>query len=113
MTDGGLTRRAWLGASTLAATALGARAETPVPKTSGIVKYSFNTSTIRGQKVGLAREVEIAAEAGYNAIEPWMGTINDFVKGGGSLKDLGKKWFAFSEMELKFTNIMEKLGKLL
>ncbi|TXT22384.1 MAG: xylose isomerase, partial [Planctomycetota bacterium] len=72
-------------------TTVAARAETPASKSTGVVKYSFNTSTIRGQKVGLAREVEIAAEAGYDAIEPWMGTINDFVKGGGSLKDLGKK----------------------
>lgn len=55
------------------------------------MKYCLNTSTIRGQKVGLVREVEIAAQAGYDAIEPWMGTIHGFVKEGGSLKDLGKK----------------------
>lgn len=91
MTECGLTRRAWLGASALAATAVAARAETQASKPTGQVKYSLNTSTIRGQKVGLVREFEIAAEAGYDAIEPWMGTINDFVKGGGSLKDLGKK----------------------
>ena len=91
MTEHGLTRRAWLGAGALAATSVVALAETPASKPAGTVKYSFNTSTIRGQKVGLAREVEIAAQAGYDAIEPWMGTINDFVKGGGSLKDLGKK----------------------
>ncbi len=91
MTERGLTRRAWLGASVIAATAVASRAETPVTKATGAVKYSLNTSTIRGQKVGLDREVEIAAQAGYDAIEPWMGTINDFVKGGGSLKDLGKK----------------------
>ncbi len=30
---------------------------------------------------------------------------------GASLKDLGKKWFAFSKMELGFTNIMEKLDR--
>jgi len=30
---------------------------------------------------------------------------------GASLKDLGKKWFAFSKMELGFTNIMERLNK--
>ncbi|MBM3970100.1 MAG: sugar phosphate isomerase/epimerase [Planctomycetes bacterium] len=91
MTDGGLTRREWLAAGTFVGTAAVAQAQTLPAKASGNVKYSFNTSTIRGQKVGLAREVEIAAEAGYDAIEPWMGTINDFVKGGGSLKDLGKK----------------------
>ena len=87
----GLSRRAWLGATVVAATGVAVRGESPVVKTSGTVKYSFNTSTIRGQKVGLDREVEIAAQAGYDAIEPWMGTINDFVKNGGSLKDLGKK----------------------
>ncbi len=89
--NAGLSRRAWLGATVVAASGVAVRGESPVVKTSGTVKYSFNTSTIRGQKVGLDREVEIAAQAGYDAIEPWMGTINDFVKNGGSLKDLGKK----------------------
>ena len=80
-----------MGASVVAAAGVAVRGESPVVKTSGTVKYSFNTSTIRGQKVGLDREVEIAAQAGYDAIEPWTGTINNFVKNGGSLKDLGKK----------------------
>lgn len=52
---------------------------------------SLNTSTIRGQELGIVREVEIAAEAGYDAIEPWMGTLDLYLKNGGSLKDLGKK----------------------
>ena len=91
MGEQGLTRRALLGASVLSAATSGLCVETPATKPTGVVKYSLNTSTIRGQKVGLVREVEIAAQAGYDAIEPWMGTINDFVKEGGSLKDLGKK----------------------
>ena len=37
------------------------------------------------------REVEITLAAGYDAIEPWMGTLDAYVKGGGSLKDLGKR----------------------
>jgi sugar phosphate isomerase/epimerase len=53
--------------------------------------FSLNTSTIRGQELGIVREVEIAAEAGYDAIEPWMGTLDDYVKKGNSLKDLGKR----------------------
>ena len=53
--------------------------------------YCLNTATIRGQDVGIVREVEIAAAAGYDAIEPWMGTLDAYVKGGGSLKDLGKR----------------------
>lgn len=95
-----ISRRNWLSITALSATAVGLSigasspsqsAEPPKGSARGTVKYCLNTSTIRGQKVGLEREVEIAAKAGYNAIEPWMGTIGDFVKGGGSLKDLGKK----------------------
>jgi sugar phosphate isomerase/epimerase len=41
--------------------------------------------------LGIVREVEVAAQAGYDAIEPWMGTLDAYVKGGGSLKDLGKR----------------------
>lgn len=91
MSERGLTRRAWLGASALAVSAGTVKAESPPVRIPSVVKYSLNTSTIRGQKVGLEREVEIAAQAGYDAIEPWMGTIGDFVKNGGSLKDIGKK----------------------
>jgi 2-keto-myo-inositol isomerase len=53
----------------------------------------LNTSTIRGQKLGLAKEIELAAKAGFAAMEPWVGEINDYVKAGGALKDL-KKQFA-------------------
>lgn len=53
--------------------------------------YCLNTATIRGQDVGIVREAEIAAEAGYKGFEPWIGTIEKYVMGGGSLKDLGKK----------------------
>jgi len=53
--------------------------------------YCLNTATIRGQELGIVREVEITAQAGYDAIEPWMGTLDAYVKGGGSLKDLGKR----------------------
>lgn len=53
--------------------------------------YCLNTSTIRGQELGIVREVEIAAEAGYHAIEPWMNTLEKYVQAGGSLKDLGNR----------------------
>lgn len=54
-------------------------------------KYCLNTSTIRGQKLSLDKEIEIAAKAGYNAIEPWVDNINNYAKGGGNLKDLRKR----------------------
>ena len=53
--------------------------------------FSLNTSTIRGQKLGLAKEIDLVAKAGYTAIEPWVGEINDYVKAGGNLKDLKKR----------------------
>jgi len=53
-------------------------------------RYSLNTSTISGQKLPLVQEIEIAAKAGYDAIEPWVRELDAYVKGGGSLKDLGK-----------------------
>lgn len=54
-------------------------------------RYCLNTSTLRGQKLGIAREVELAAKTGYDAIEPWINEIDEYVKQGGSLKDLAKR----------------------
>lgn len=54
-------------------------------------KYCFNTSTIRGQKLSLIEEIDIAAQAGYHAIEPWVSEIETYVQKGGSLPDLKKR----------------------
>jgi sugar phosphate isomerase/epimerase len=54
-------------------------------------RYCLNTSTIRGQKLPLIEEIEIAAKAGYQAIEPWIRELDDYVQGGGSLKDLDRR----------------------
>lgn len=53
--------------------------------------YSLNMSTIRGQNLTLPQQVEVAAKAGYQAIEPWIRDIDQFVKDGGSLKDVSKQ----------------------
>jgi sugar phosphate isomerase/epimerase len=53
--------------------------------------YALNTGTIRGQKLGLVGEIEATARAGYDAIEPWLGTIHDFVQSGGSLRDVRQR----------------------
>jgi 2-keto-myo-inositol isomerase len=50
--------------------------------------HCLNTSTIRGQELGIVAELEIAAKAGYTAIEPWMREITTYTQAGGSLKDL-------------------------
>lgn len=78
---------ALLGAAVLPAAAQAA----PKKRKGEPFRYCLNTSTIRGQKVPLDKEVELAAKAGYDAIEPWINEIDDYVKSGGSLKDLAKK----------------------
>jgi sugar phosphate isomerase/epimerase len=54
-------------------------------------KYCFNTSTIRGQKLPLVEVIDIAAKAGYQAIEPWIDEIETHVQQGGTLGDLKKR----------------------
>lgn len=44
-----------------------------------------------GQKLGLVKEIEIAAEAGYDGIEIWIRSLREYVDKGGKLSDLKKK----------------------
>jgi len=39
--------------------------------------YCLNTSTLQGQQLSLPRLIDIAADAGYGAIEPWIGDVGD------------------------------------
>ncbi|MCA9267994.1 MAG: sugar phosphate isomerase/epimerase [Planctomycetales bacterium] len=54
-------------------------------------RYCLNTSTIRGQKLSLVEEIDLAAKTGYDGIEPWMREIDEYVDNGGSLDDLRKR----------------------
>lgn len=49
----------------------------------------LDTATIR--PASLEDKIKIAAKAGYDAIEPWEGELNDFEAKGGNLKELGKR----------------------
>jgi sugar phosphate isomerase/epimerase len=62
----------------------------PQPSSSPFI-FCLNTATIRGQKLGIVREIEVAAQAGYHAIEPWVEALEQYVKAGGSLKDLRQR----------------------
>lgn len=53
--------------------------------------YGLNTSTLRGQKLGLVQELEIASQVGYEAVEPWLMEIDKYVQEGGKLSDLKKR----------------------
>lgn len=49
----------------------------------------LDTATIR--PASLKDKVKFAAKAGYDAIEPWDGELQEFEAKGGNLKDLGKE----------------------
>jgi sugar phosphate isomerase/epimerase len=55
------------------------------------VRLALNMSTVRGQKLSPPDQVDLAAKAGYDAIEPWIGELRQFEQSGGSLRDLGKR----------------------
>jgi len=65
----------------------------PEPATSGgkPFRLCLNTATIRGQKLPVTEEVEIAAKAGYDGIEPWVQGIAQYAEAGGSLPDLKQR----------------------
>jgi 2-keto-myo-inositol isomerase len=54
-------------------------------------RYCLNTSTLMGQKLDIIELIEIASKAGYQAIEPWMGELDEYVKKDGNPKDLAKR----------------------
>ncbi len=51
-------------------------------------RYCLNTATLRGHKLGIVKEIEIAAQTGYEAIELWVDAIEAYVRNGGTLRDL-------------------------
>ena len=50
----------------------------------------LDTATLSG-KISLEEKVELAAKAGFDAIEPWDKELKKHVESGKSLKDLNKK----------------------
>jgi 2-keto-myo-inositol isomerase len=97
MENQGQSRRELLGGATaaLGAAVVGALPATAADKAERAAHdpfaYMLNTATIQGQKLSLVEEIELASRAGYPAIEPWVREIDQYVKDGGSLKDLGKR----------------------
>lgn len=53
--------------------------------------FSLNMATIQGQKLGIEKQIQIAGAAGYDAIEPWISSIVEYVKAGGKPAVLKKQ----------------------
>ncbi|MCA9079301.1 MAG: sugar phosphate isomerase/epimerase [Planctomycetaceae bacterium] len=93
-----LTRRNWLtstgalaGAAAVGATELTAAESAPAKPLAERVTYCLNASTVMGQKLSLEQFVDLATEAGYRGIEPWIRDIEAHVAAGKSLSDLAKR----------------------
>ncbi len=78
------------GAATASSLPVAQAAQAPGPQPSEFV-YCLNTGTIRGQKLGIVKEIEVAAQAGFQAIEPWVESLEQYAKGGGKLADLAAR----------------------
>lgn len=55
------------------------------------IRYCLNTATIRAHKLGLVKELETVAKAGYQGIEIWMDTLQQYLAGGGRLNELSSR----------------------
>jgi len=55
------------------------------------VRFCLNTSTIRGQNLTLEQQVDLAADCGYDGIEPWVREIEAHRDAGKSVSDLAKR----------------------
>ena len=53
--------------------------------------FCLNMSTIKEQKLSVPEQIDVAAKAGYDAVEPWMGELHKFVELGGQTSDLRKR----------------------
>lgn len=91
-----LSRRGWLagviGTAAITTQASGGQPVQTQPKST--IGFCLNTSTVRdkdGKSRPIVELIDIAAKAGYDAIEPWVSEIDEYLKQGGSLKELQKR----------------------
>ncbi len=91
---GALTAGALLG-STVQGTAK-AQSQTsprlePMARTWPKFRYCLNTSTINGGEIPVREQLQIAASAGYDAVELWLRDVSKHVEAGGTVADLAKE----------------------
>lgn len=55
------------------------------------VKFALNTSTIRGQELTVPQQIDVAAKAGFDGIEPWIRDLRRYVDQGGNIHDLKRQ----------------------
>ena len=68
-------------------------------KKKGKFNFCLNTSTISGKRLGVEKYIDIAARAGYDSIEVWIGDLKAYMESGKTLAAL-KKLAADSKLEI-------------
>jgi sugar phosphate isomerase/epimerase len=63
----------------------------PAPAINKHFIYCMNAATIRGHNLGMVKELEVIAKAGFTGVEIWMDTLQEYIDKGGSLADLKKR----------------------
>lgn len=87
-----IDRRDWLAAAGLAALGLGGpQSARGQGAARAPFRYGLNTSTVSGQGLPIAEVVDLAAKAGYQAVEPWTKELDAHVAAGKTLDDLGRR----------------------
>jgi len=93
-----MKRRTFLGASTLAFTALTAgfplaaeRNDKKQNITQKPYRISLNTSTIRTYQLPVEKQIDVCGAAGFDGIELWVSDIEKYLENGGNLSDLEKR----------------------
>lgn len=56
-----------------------------------VFRYALNSGTLIGFKLSIEEEIDLAASAGYDAIEPWIRGLQQYIEKGGNLSDLKKR----------------------
>ena len=84
-------RRSFLAGSGLALGAVSTGVAVAAEPNEKKFKLCLNMSTIRGQELDAAQEIDVAGKAGYDSIEPWFRRINEYTENGGTLSDLKKR----------------------
>ena len=57
----------------------------------GRFRLCLNTGTIRGYKLPLEKQIDLATASGYAGIEPWMSDIAEAAKTSGTLRNLATR----------------------
>jgi len=74
-------------AATLAPATVRAAATDALPP----FRYCLNMGTIRGLKLPVTEQVDVAAKAGYQGVELWIDELRKYTDQGGSLDDLRRR----------------------